>query len=98
MTVLERLLQPVWEVSSEPIVVTSNEPDPKDRKILYVNQAFTRVNGYAKEEVVGRPLTLVHGPETDPATCERAKSSFERGDRRSTRCCTIAKTAPTTNA
>ncbi len=54
MTILERLLQPVWEVSSEPIVVTGNEPDPKDRKILYVNQAFTRVNGYAKEEAIGR--------------------------------------------
>jgi hypothetical protein len=30
-------LQPVWEVSSEAIVVTTNEPDPNDRKILYVN-------------------------------------------------------------
>ena len=59
MTDLDRLLQPVWEVSSEPIFITGNEPDPKDRKILYVNQAFSRVNGYAKEEVIGRPLALV---------------------------------------
>ena len=98
MTVLARLLQPVWEVSSEPIVVTGNEPDPNDRKILYVNQAFTQVNGYTKEEAIGRPLKLVHGVGRIRTPCERARSSFDRGGRRSTRSCTIGKMARTTNA
>lgn len=79
MTVLERLLQPVWEVSSEPIIITSNEPDPKDRKILYVNQAFSQVNGYTKEEAIGRPLTLIHGPETDPAILRKSEQQLREG-------------------
>jgi PAS domain S-box-containing protein len=79
MTVLERLLQPVWEVSSEAIVVTTNEPDPNDRKILYVNQAFTRVNGYTKEEAIGQPLALVHGSETDPAILRKSEEQLREG-------------------
>ncbi len=79
MTVLERLLQPVWEVSSEPIVVTGNEPDPNDRKILYVNQAFTEVNGYTREEAIGRPPTLVHGAETDPDTLRKSEERLREG-------------------
>lgn len=65
MTVLEKLLQPVWEISSEPIMVTSNEPDPDSRRILYINEAFTRVNGYTKAEVIGLSPNILHGPDTD---------------------------------
>ncbi len=65
MTVLEKLLQPVWEVSSDPIMVTDNRSNPDVRRILYVNQAFTRVNGYSKEEAIGQSATLLYGPQTD---------------------------------
>jgi PAS domain S-box-containing protein len=79
MTVLERLLQPVWEVSSEPIVVTGNEPESNERKILYVNQAFTRVTGYGKEEAIGRSLSLLHGAETDPNVLRTSEEQLREG-------------------
>jgi hypothetical protein len=39
MTVLQQLLQPLWEISSEPIAVTGNEQNPDGPSILYINQA-----------------------------------------------------------
>jgi PAS domain S-box-containing protein len=79
MTVLGKLLQPVWEISSEPIVVTGNEPDPNDRKILYVNRAFTRVSGFAREEAVGRPPDFLHGRETDPNSVRTSEEQLRSG-------------------
>ena len=39
-----------------------------DRKTTWVNAAFTRMTGYAFEEVIGKtPATLLEGPDTDPA-------------------------------
>jgi len=65
MTVLEKLLQPVWEISSDPIMVTGNQSKPDDRRIVYINQAFTEVNGYSKEEAIGHSPSLLYGPQTD---------------------------------
>lgn len=79
MTTLEKLLQPVWEISSDPILVTSNEPDPNDRRILYVNQAFTRVNGYSKEEAIGRPPVFLHGRGTEQRTTQASEEQLKMG-------------------
>jgi hypothetical protein len=39
MAVLQQLLQPLWEIFSEPIAVTGNEQNPDGPSILYINQA-----------------------------------------------------------
>lgn len=39
-----------------------------DNPILYVNEAFLRMTGYAREEVLGRNCRFLQGPETDRAT------------------------------
>jgi PAS domain S-box-containing protein len=79
MTVLGKLLQPVWEVSSDPIVVTGNEPEPNDRKILYVNRAFTRVTGYSKNEAIGRSPSFLDGPETDMSIAGASEEQLRKG-------------------
>lgn len=33
--------------------------------ISFVNAAFEHISGYARNEVVGRPTTFLHGPQTD---------------------------------
>src|SRR5271169_4908820 len=50
-----------WEAAPCPIAVISHDRDPKDRKFVYVNTAFTLVTGYAKDEVVGQPAKLLDG-------------------------------------
>lgn len=79
MTVLQKLLQPVWEVSTEPIMVTGNESEPSERRILYVNNAFMRVNGYSKEEVIGRQPSLLHGEETDLGILGMSEEQLQSG-------------------
>ncbi|MFW8636676.1 ATP-binding protein [Cribrihabitans pelagius] len=49
-----------------------------DRRILWVNDSFTRLTGYSAEEAIGaKPGDLLDGPKTDPAIIrdiERHKS------------------------
>ena len=44
------------------------------RRILWVNEDFTRITGYAYEEVIGKsPGVLLQGPETEPEVVERIR-------------------------
>jgi PAS domain S-box-containing protein len=79
MTILGKLLQPVWEVSSDPIVITGNESNTSDRSIVYVNQAFTRVTGYSSEEALGQSLSLLYGPETDSNSVRASEDQLRTG-------------------
>jgi len=79
MTVLQQLLQPLWEISSEPVVITGNEVDPDDRCILYVNQAFTRLTGYSGEQAIGRPPSILHGRETNLDTVRSSEDQLRTG-------------------
>lgn len=50
--------------------------DREDRT-EWCNQAFTRMSGYALADIVGKvPGTLLHGPETDPATVTRIRETI----------------------
>ncbi|MEO6444888.1 MAG: PAS domain S-box protein [Gemmatimonadaceae bacterium] len=47
----------------------------------WVNTAFTTLNGYALEEIVGRtPGELLHGPETDPEVPGEIAAALSRGE------------------
>ena len=51
------------------------------RRIEWVNPAFTRMTGYAADEVVGRnPGELLQVPETDPETIARMRTSLDQGE------------------
>jgi PAS domain S-box-containing protein len=79
MTVLDKLLQPVWENSSDPIIITSNDPEPGKRTILHVNSAFTQVNGYSREDTIGRATNLLHGPQTDLSEVRTGEDQLRNG-------------------
>jgi len=52
-----------------------DEPGPV---IEFVNPAFTRMTGYAPEEVIGRNPRFLQGPGTDPETKGRIRAALER--------------------
>lgn len=79
MTILEKLLQPVWEISPDPVVITGNEPDPGDRRILYTNRAFALQTGYSREEAVGRPAGFLLGPDTDGDALRASEEQLRTG-------------------
>ncbi|WP_027174205.1 histidine kinase famiy protein [Methylobacterium sp. 10] len=54
------------EATRMPMVVT--DPRQDDNPIIFVNDAFTDMTGYGREEIVGRNCRFLQGPDTDPAT------------------------------
>ena len=48
-----------------------------DRRITHANEGFTRLTGYTEAELLGKSCSLLHGPETDPATVKRLKTAME---------------------
>jgi len=50
-------------------------------KIEWVNDGFTRISGYALEEVVGKkPGVFLQGPETDPLMVQFMRDQLSRGE------------------
>ncbi len=58
-----------------PMIVTN--PREADNPIVFANDAFCRLTGYAREEVLGRNCRFLQGPQTDPATVSRVRAAIE---------------------
>jgi PAS domain S-box-containing protein len=72
-----RLLQSVVVNTNDAIVIT--EPDPINQpgpRILYVNEAFTRITGYTLEEVLGKTPRLLQGAKTSQAELDKVRSAL----------------------
>ncbi|KFM23980.1 Hybrid signal transduction histidine kinase B [Auxenochlorella protothecoides] len=50
-----------------------------DMPLVYVNNGFCRLTGYALEEVLGRNCRFLQGPATDKATLDRLRSAIKNG-------------------
>jgi len=59
------------------IVLEASPSDALGRKVLYVNRAFTEMSGYEANEIVGRSLHVLRGPESDPATLDQLRTALE---------------------
>ena len=73
-----KLLQSVITNTNESIVITAaKQGDLQSRKVVYVNDAFSKMTGYTEEEVIGQPTDLLVGPETDRELRNELSSSLE---------------------
>ena len=71
----------IIEHAHDVIIVTDADHSPKGGpKIVYVNQAFTELTGYAKEEVLGQSPGMLQGLDT----CEKTKLDIHRAIRKRT--------------
>ena len=50
-----------------------------ERKIVWVNEAFSAMTGYSREEVLGRNPSFLQGKETDPAAIEKMHLALAQG-------------------
>jgi PAS domain S-box-containing protein len=74
-----RLLQSVVVNTNDAVIITETEPiDAPGPRILYVNEAFTRITGYQPEEVLGKTPRILQGPKTDPAELHRVREALAR--------------------
>ncbi|HXH15094.1 MAG TPA: PAS domain-containing protein [Sphingomonas sp.] len=59
-----------------PMIITN--PRLPDNPVVFTNDAFCRLSGYAREEILGRNCRFLQGPKTDPKTVERIRDSVRR--------------------
>ena len=56
-----------------PMIVT--DPRQHDNPVVFANDAFCRLSGYAREEILGRNCRFLQGPETDPDSVRRIRAA-----------------------
>ena len=73
-----KLLESVITNATDSIVITEAEPiDFPGPKIIYVNDAFTKMTGYLSEEVVGKTPRLLQGPKSDRQALKKVRQALE---------------------
>jgi diguanylate cyclase (GGDEF)-like protein/PAS domain S-box-containing protein len=74
-----QLLESVTIHATDAVLVTKAAPlDEPGPEIIYVNESFSRMTGYAYEEVVGNTPRMLQGPLTDRPTLERIRHALTR--------------------
>lgn len=74
-----KLLESVITNTSDTVVITDvNYTKDDDHKIIYINEAFTKMTGYNREEVIGKNLNFLQGQKTDRNELNRLKKSIEK--------------------
>ncbi|MCK7494923.1 MAG: ATP-binding protein [Comamonadaceae bacterium] len=63
------------------VLITEPAPDPPSgQRIVFVNDAFVHLSGYAREDVIGQSPSLLNGPATDSAELARIRAAVDRGE------------------
>jgi PAS domain S-box-containing protein len=72
-----RMFEQAVAQSLEPVLITEAEPiDSPGPRIVYANEAFTRVTGYTLEEVVGKTPRILQGPASDRGELDRIRQAL----------------------
>ncbi|MFH0344274.1 MAG: putative bifunctional diguanylate cyclase/phosphodiesterase [Chromatiales bacterium] len=88
-----RLLHTAIVHTQDVTVIMTAAPDPQDSRIVYVNPAVSRVLGYSPQEAMGQILSVLFGPETDPAALERLRHQLIQGEAFAGQLCGLRKDA-----
>jgi PAS domain S-box-containing protein len=74
-----RLLESVVVNANDAIVITEAEPiQSPGPRILYVNEAFTRMTGYTLQEVLGKTPRLLQGSKTNRETLTGIRTTLQQ--------------------
>ncbi|MDR6781941.1 PAS domain S-box-containing protein [Pedobacter africanus] len=72
-----KLLESVTTNTNDAILITEAEPlDTPGPKIIYVNEAFSKMTGYLPEEVIGKSPRILQGPKTDQKELKRLSKAL----------------------
>ena len=75
-----RLLNSAVEQLKESILITDAELDLPGPAIVFANQAFTALTGYAAEEIIGKTPRILQGPLTDRIVMARLRRNLGSGE------------------
>lgn len=74
-----KLLESVITNTNDSVMITEAEPfDEPGPKIVYVNEAFTKMTGYTFDEVVGKSPRILQGPKSDKEELKRLSEAIRK--------------------
>ena len=75
------LLKSVVVNANDAVLVSeASAQDPLGARIVYVNEAFTRMSGYSPEDAVGRTPRILFGPKTDRGQLDQVRAAVSRSE------------------
>lgn len=75
-----RLLEAAVRQLNDVVLITESAPlDEPGPPLVFVNEAFERLTGYAAGDVLGRSPRFLQGPKTERAELDRIRTAMERG-------------------
>lgn len=75
-----RLIKAALEHVSYSVLITLADLHPPGPEIVYVTPAFTRMTGYAREEVIGKSPRILQGPKTERSVLDRLRRALQQGN------------------
>ncbi len=76
---LARVIDAAIDHVDEAVLITTTGLDLPGPEIVYVNDGFCRMTGYAAEEVLGKTPRILQGPKTDRAELDRLRRCLSQG-------------------
>jgi len=74
-----KLLESVITNTKDSVLITEAEPfDKSGPRIIYVNDAFTKMTGYSSEEVIGKTPRILQGPKSDKVELKRLSEAIRK--------------------
>ncbi|MFN3299466.1 MAG: PAS domain S-box protein [Sediminibacterium sp.] len=75
-----KLLESVITHTTDSVLITEAEPyDEPGPRIMYVNDAFTKMTGYSSEEVMGKTPRILQGLNSDKLELNRLSQAIRKG-------------------
>ncbi|MCL1472469.1 PAS domain S-box protein [Argonema antarcticum] len=73
-----RLLESVVVNANDAVIITEAEPiEESGPRIIYVNDAFTRMTGYTQQEVLGKTPRILQGPKSDRTALNKLRTALQ---------------------
>lgn len=72
-----RLLESVVINATDAVLICTGNVEGTGQSIIYVNEAFTKMSGYSKVELIGASPRISQGPETDVNEIKRLKQAID---------------------
>lgn len=77
-----KLLESVILNTTDSVLITEAEPmDEPGPRIIYVNDAFTKMTGYTAEEVIGKSPRILQGPKSDKVALKELGEAMRRWEK-----------------